>query len=146
MWYRVSRVCEVKPRSCDRPRCDILFGVVPDTLPLMQAWKVLPGTWRRLHRVALVITPDAGGMWEGDRWDVHEALIRVIGRTCCGREGLLVMPGVASRLGLERCRHCARIARVSADRRGIPGNGEACGPADAWQVAPTRALAHPLRR
>jgi len=57
-------------------------------------WLVLP-SWNRLHRVSEI------------EWDKeYGGKIRGHGKTVCGREGFLMMPGVMSRLGLPRCKHC----------------------------------------
>lgn len=98
----------------------------PLTMPWKQAWKVLPSS-RVLHRVAVVNGPLEG--WSDDPDDV--TWIR--GVTCCGREGDLIMPGLFSRMGLPRCAGCCRAAGVGSGG-GIPGNGDQCGPMDAWQV------------
>lgn len=58
-------------------------------------WLVLP-QWRVLHRVAQIT------------WDDSDKIAGV-GKTVCGRSGLLQTPGVLSRLGLPRCRQCCRI-------------------------------------
>lgn len=62
-------------------------------------WLVLPA-WGALHRVAKI------DWWEGE-------MIRGPGTTVCGRTGFLMMPGIFSRMGLGRCRHCCA-------RLGIP--------------------------
>lgn len=98
-------------------------------MPWKQAWKVLDG-WERLHRVAVVRIWDVDG--EGD-WDGYSELTRIDGITCCGQAGRLSMPGLFSRMGLERCAHCCRAAGVEPGG-GIPGNCDECGPEDAWQL------------
>jgi hypothetical protein len=96
-------------------------------MPWKQAWKVLP-SWRRLHRVAVV---DEDDLWD-EGGDTYERLTMIRGVTCCGLSGELVMPGFLSRMGLERCGSCCRAAGVE-NGCGIPGNGDDCGPMDAWQ-------------
>jgi len=76
-------------------------------LPLPQEhwasrWLVLP-SWNRLHRVSQIEWIDA---WDG--------LLYGRGKTVCGREGELCMPGVVSRLGLPRCKHCCRAMGLPA--------------------------------
>ena len=93
-----------------------------------EAWKVLP-SWNRLHRVSRV---DVRGHGWGDDVDESQEFTSILGATCCGIEGHLVMPGIFSRMGLNRCAHCCRIAGVEVGH-GIPGNGDKCGPRDAWQ-------------
>lgn len=67
-------------------------------------WLVLPRSWNRLHRVSEI------------EWDDGD-MIRGEGVTVCGRKGYLTMPGVISRMGLERCAHCCKAT-------GVPlGNG-----------------------
>lgn len=105
----------------------------PAQMPWKQAWKVLPA-WGRLHRVA-VIEEAPSPEWSDAEMDAYEALICIDGVTCCGRRGKLMMPGIGSRMGLARCRACAKAAGVDPDLTGIPGNGGECGPRDAWQEA-----------
>lgn len=63
-------------------------------------WLVLP-SWNRLHRVSEIT-------WEGDEDEMN----RGYGVTLCGRKGYLVMPGILSRMGGQRCAHCCRLAGV----------------------------------
>lgn len=98
------------------------------------AWKVLP-TWGALHRVAEVTRRDAWDEAALGPIDEYDALVHIEGVTCCGRSGALSMPGIISRMGLPRCLACCRAAGV-APGPGIPGNGDDCGPMDAWQVEP----------
>ncbi len=54
----------------------------------------------KLHRVVQVR--------EQEDW----AWVGVIGRTACGIDGKLLMPGMFSRMGRPRCKHCCRIVGV----------------------------------
>ena len=76
-------------------------------------WVVLPG-WRRLHRVSLL---DLNQFRNDKRIPAQGGK----GVTVCGRKGLLIMPGILSRIGLPRCHHCCRITHVP-DGLGNPYN------------------------
>lgn len=83
--------------------------VKPLSIPREQwacRWVEVSGR-RRLHRVArLDVSLDAFLEWPVSK-----------GRTLCEIEGTLEMPGVASRIGAERCPACCELA-------GVPrGNG-----------------------
>jgi hypothetical protein len=57
-------------------------------------------SWNRLHRIT-----------EGTI--TREEFVGVIGgRTLCGLKGDFMMPGILSRMGLRRCGHCCRKARI----------------------------------
>jgi hypothetical protein len=76
-------------------------------------WTVLR-SWRRLHAP--------------DRWDdPREEMSDPTGRTACGRVGELSIPGMFSRLGLPRCRHCCRMTGMPPGD-GSPKNDNACRP------------------
>lgn len=107
----------------------ICAALPPLGLPWKQAWKHQRGS--RLHRLARIDECDVLDA-VGDPDDVTH----VRGAACCGAEGIFEMPGILSRLGAPRCPACAAAAGVDARRRGIPGNGEAAGPMDAWQLPP----------
>jgi hypothetical protein len=71
-------------------------------------WLVLP-SWNRLHRVASI-------EWDEDYGDTAGA-----GTTACGRKGMLHIPGIFSRMSLERCAHCCRIIGIPVGD-GAPAN------------------------
>ena len=70
-------------------------------------WLVLPG-WNRLHRISEIEWEDAE-MVSGE------------GVTVCGLRGFMFMPGMVSRLYLERCAHCCRLVGI-APGAGAPFN------------------------
>ena len=72
-------------------------------------WLVLE-SWNRLHRIAKI-------EWEQEEGD----MIVGHGIACCGAKGRFSMPGVFSRMGLARCKHCCRIAGVP-EGEGAPEN------------------------
>jgi hypothetical protein len=76
-------------------------------------WVVLP-SWNRLH---------APEEWD----DPHEEMRDDRGKTVCGRRGPLSIPGVFSRMGLPRCRHCCRMTGMPQGV-GSPRNDAACRP------------------
>lgn len=85
-----------------------------DPLPMEywnQRWKVTR-KWDVLHRVARI---------DQVIYDSPKHPTSIMGATCCGIEGHLVMPGIFSRLGLPRCPTCCQIAKV-IEGGGMPGN------------------------
>lgn len=66
----------------------------------IRRWLVLP-SWNRLHRVSSI-------NWYDDERLVGE------GETLCGWYNVLQIPGVMSRLGLPRCKHCCRIMGIES--------------------------------
>ena len=68
-------------------------------------WLVLP-SWNRLHRISEV------------EWDDVEDMTSGEGVAVCGAKGWFSMPGVGSRLALQRCKHFCRLL-------GIPEGGGA---------------------
>ncbi len=57
---------------------------------------VVTRSWNRLHAPAEWDDP------EGDGYDEE-------GATACGRRGWLSIPGLFTRMGAERCKHCCRM-------------------------------------
>jgi hypothetical protein len=49
------------------------------------------------------------------------------GRTACGLSGWLSIPGIFTRMGAMRCRHCCRMTRMPPGK-GSPKNDDACRP------------------
>ena len=76
-------------------------------------WVVLH-SWRRLHRVAEMVQD-----WEADGY----VPIGGEGITVCGQSGRLAMPGLFSRMGLERCGHCCRGVGIPRGN-GVPVNDD----------------------
>lgn len=86
----------VSPNADPALRADGTIGDPPTTTLAEWDWVVIGG-WDRLHHAARFDDPD------GDAYDEH-------GRTSCGREGWLSIPGMFARLGgTARCAHCCRI-------------------------------------
>lgn len=77
-------------------------------LPAPRRWLVLPA-WGVLHRVSAI-------EWSADHDETQGQ-----GVTCCGRSGVLAMPGVFSRIGLPRCKRCCKVAGVP-EGNGAPFN------------------------
>lgn len=61
-------------------------------------------SWRCLHRVSSIDWDD----WGGEPADK----ITGYGRTVCGVEGRLAMPGILSRMGLPRCARCCDFVGI----------------------------------
>ena len=81
----------------------------------------------RLHAPAVWDDPD------------YHAMVKD-GRTVCGLTGYLTIPGVFSRLGLPRCRHCCRMTGMPPGT-GSPKNDEACRPIAERRVKAMEAAA-----
>jgi hypothetical protein len=70
------------------------------------------------------------------RWDDPDYHAMVTdGRTVCGLTGQLHIPGVFTRMGAQRCRHCCRMTGMPPGQ-GSPKNDDACRP-----IAKLRVLA-----
>lgn len=72
-------------------------------------WLVLE-SWRVLHHVGAI------------KWRDQDRIVGK-GTASCGAIGEFMMPGVFSRLGLPRCKHCCRRTKT-ADGLGHPLNGK----------------------
>jgi hypothetical protein len=72
---------------------------------------VLP-SWKVLHRVSEIT-------WEGEDGEMIEGE----GITVCGKSGFLRMPGIFSRMGLERCKRCCQIMKIP-NGKGAPFNAK----------------------
>jgi hypothetical protein len=77
-------------------------------------WLVLP-SWNRLHRIAVVDGYNRRLSRQGVNGEP------VTGVSACGQRGRFAMPGVASRLGLERCAACCERVGVEPGK-GAPYN------------------------
>lgn len=82
---------------------------------------VVTSSYRRLHAPLEFDDPGYDGYDEA-------------GRTLCGRTGHLSIPGVFTRMGAERCRHCCRMTGMPAGT-GSPKNDAACRPIAETRVA-----------
>ncbi len=76
-------------------------------------WVCLP-SWEKLHHARLIDDLESFDLWRQGE-----------GETACGRRGYLYIPGFATRLGAERCRHCCRKIGFP-DGKGSPKNDRAC--------------------
>jgi hypothetical protein len=77
-------------------------------------WLVLP-SWNRLHRIASV----DGYSRKMSRHGINGE--PVVGVSACGRRGRFAMPGIVSRMGLERCVRCCDVVGVPKGK-GAPYN------------------------
>lgn len=59
--------------------------------------------------------------------DPHEEMYDPHGVTACRISGELLIPGLFSRMGLPRCRHCCRLTGMPPGK-GSPKNDDACRP------------------
>ena len=75
---------------------------------------IVTGRWDKLHAPEDWDDPDY------DAYDEHA-------RTACGRTGWFSIPGVFTRMGAPRCKHCCRI-RGYPNGDGSPKNDDACRP------------------
>lgn len=106
-------------------------------------WLVLP-EWDMLHRVAEInwgeYPPEIlDSIPEEDRTaeeelaamkkSAEEGKIEGIGKTICGKKGYLRMPGIFSRLELQRCPECCKLMNVPGGK-GNPFNAGICEEGD----------------
>lgn len=85
---------------------------LPYPLPPSEGWRFrwcVTKSWNRLHRVV------SGTLKRDDFVGFR------FGKTACGLTGDLQMPGVLSRMGLERCAKCCKAAGIPKGR-GAPFN------------------------
>jgi hypothetical protein len=82
---------------------------------------VVTKTWSRLH---------APLDWDDPDEEMHVE----DGRTVCGHSGLLLVPGVFTRMGAMRCKHCCRMTGMPPGR-GSPKNDDACRPIAEQRIA-----------
>lgn len=90
--------------------------------PLLQdswrwKWMVLP-SWNRLHRISSI---EWGIDQNGNRQWSEDERVGGFGVAVCGATGYFDLPGIFSRMGLERCAHCCDALGISRDD-GAPFN------------------------
>jgi len=76
-----------------------LFADLPGADSWRFRWLVV-GDWNRLHRVT------SGKVEDSKFVGVKK------GRSLCGLTGSFRMPGILSRMYLQRCAHCCRVAGI----------------------------------
>ena len=87
--------------------------------------------WDKLHRIAEIrwgwVSDENGKLFQDT---CEDEKINGIGVTLCGIEGPVGMPGIFSRMGLERCPRCCELMGIP-EGKGNPFNEgirEACDP------------------
>jgi len=96
-------------------------GGVPYSREIAEWDWVVTKTWNLLHAPL--------------RWDDPEDNCYVEdGRTVCGRTSELFIPGVFTRMGAPRCKHCCRMTGMPHGI-GSPKNDEACRPIAEQRLA-----------
>ena|ERR1022692_3529153 len=85
----------------DRPRREDHPPLPMEVDHWRSRWLVLQ-SWNRLHRISEV------------KWEDEEEMIAGEGVAVCGAKGWFCMPGISSRLGRPRCKHCCRILGIPA--------------------------------
>ena len=94
-----------------------------DALTNKYAWLVPAATWGRLHYIPGVTHETWRTWWDDYPNEGHE-------RTAiCGRTFVVTLPGIFSRMGLDRCAHCC-------DRLGITRGHGACPNDDTATAIP----------
>ena len=86
----------------------------PKRIPKDWRWRwVVTRSWGRLHRVSKL------NLAQAERSNFIP--IGAYGFTVCGLSGYLAMPGIFSRMSLERCKHCEKAMKLKHGR-GNPFN------------------------
>jgi hypothetical protein len=81
-------------------------------------WMCLEGSWNRLHRISVI---KWGIYSDGEFPDMQEERISGLGIAVCGVRGDFHMPGIFSRMGLERCTRCCDLLEIPRGK-GAPYN------------------------
>lgn len=92
-------------------------------------WALLGTRGQVLHAVgSLTNAATADDDWYGD------------GKTACGRQGRMLIPGMFTRMSAKRCAHCCEIRRMPYGK-GSPKNDDGCRPIVEGRLAAIAAVA-----
>lgn len=80
-------------------------------------WLVLPSS-NALHRISEI---EWGVYSDGELEYMKDEQISGYGKAVCGAKGDFQMPGMFSRMGRPRCKHCCRLLGIP-DGHGAPYN------------------------